>query len=308
MGTNGRSKSNERYHIRAVARALLLLKTFLADDAELSASEISKRIQLDPSTTFRMLVTLEDHDFIRQDPATGKYRLGVVCLELGSQFLKRSDVRTSAVDAMRKLRDEFGETLHLGTLEGDQIVYLEKVTGSHAIGLMSSRVGGRAPAHATAIGKVMLAFLPDADLGNRFPSQRLTRYTPTTITDLKELEKEIARVRANMHAIDNQEFEPGVKCVAAPVFSHKGIAAALSISGPAERMEEHIRKHRLVQSLQNAVSEISTEMGWGRGVDQMRNPGRGDGRRRQNLQSEPAGKPVKLRLKRQAASSNGASA
>ena len=104
-----RVNPHDRYHIRAVERALFLLKVFLGDDSELSAGEISKRIELDPSTTFRMLVTLEEHGFVRQDPATGKYRLGVICLELGSQFLKINNVRKSAIDVMQKLCDEFGE-------------------------------------------------------------------------------------------------------------------------------------------------------------------------------------------------------
>ena len=269
MATPQRSVSNERYRIRAVERALVLLKTFLGNEAELGASEIGKRVELDPSTTFRMLVTLEEHGFVRQDPASGKYRLGASCLELGSQFLKFNDVRKSAVDVMQKLRDQFGETVHLGILDGNEIVYLEKMTGLHAIGLMSSRVGGRAPAHATAIGKVLLAYLPDGELGTRLPRWKLTRCTANTLTNWKELEKETARVREQGYALDNQEFEPGVKCIAAPIFSHKGIAAALSISGPLERMDGHIKANGLIEQFKKTTAEISKELGWGSGIDQI---------------------------------------
>lgn len=269
MTIKTQDNSRERYRIRAVERALLLLKSFLGNDSELTATEIGKRIELDPSTTFRMLVTLEDHGLVRQDPTSGKYRLGVSCLELGSQFLKFNDVRKSAVDAMQKLRDQFGETVHLGILDTNEIVYLEKVTGSHAIGLMSSRVGGRAPAHATAIGKVLLANLPDGELGTRLPRWKLTRCTANTITDWKTLGKELTRVSENGYALDNQEFEAGVKCVAVPIFSHKGIAAAMSISAPAERMDEHITHRGLVEELKKLAAEISSNVGWGRGVDQV---------------------------------------
>jgi len=269
MTTLHRGNSNERYRIRAVERALVLLKTFLGNESELSATEIGKRVALDPSTTFRMLVTLEEHGFVRQDPTSGKYRLGVSCLELGSQFLKFNDVRKSAVDAMEKLRDQFGETVHLGVLDNNEIVYLEKVTGSHAIGLMSSRVGGRAPANATAIGKVLLAHFPKGELGTRLPRWKLARCTANTITDWKGLEKEFERVIENGYALDNQEFEMGVKCVAVPIFSHKGIAAALSISAPAERMDDHINRHGLVEELKKVATEISNDVGWGRGVDQI---------------------------------------
>ncbi len=266
MISSRESKSKARYRIRAVERALLLLRAFLGNEPELGAVEIGRRIGLDPSTTFRMIVTLEEHGFVKQDPASGKYRLGASCLELGSQFLRSNDTRRSAVDAMHRLRDQFGETVHLGILDGSEIVYLEKVTGSHAIGLMSSRVGGRAPAHATAIGKVLLAFAattPDS-LGAKW---KLTRATPTTITDWKELTKTLGEIREEGYALDNQEFELGVRCVAVPIFSHKGVTAALSISGPIERMDEHIKKRGLVEELKRAGSEVSAEMGWGRGVE-----------------------------------------
>lgn len=299
--TNKLVTSNERYHIRAVERALFLLKAFLGNDSELTAGEISKRIELDPSTTFRLLATLETHGFVRQDPATGKYRLGVICLELGSQFLKINDVRSSAVDMMQALRDQYGETVHLGVLDRDEIVYLEKVPGLHAIGLMSSRVGGRAPAHATSIGKVLLAYLPDRQFGAPFPLWKLKRCTEATITDWKQLQSELVRVQARGYAIDNQEYEVGVKCVAAPIFSHKGIAAALSISGPAERMEDHIKKHGLVEALKKAATNISMDVGWGRGVDQigtsfgvMSSP-RGDGGETRSRNDGSAAQSVKAR-------------
>lgn len=261
--------SNERYRIRAVERALALLKTFLGNEPELGAAEIGKRIGLDLSTTFRMLVTLESHGFVKQDSATGKYHLGVSCLELGSQFLKINDVRKAALDAMGKLRDLFGETVHLGILDATEIVYLEKVPGLHAIGLMSSRVGGRAPAHATAIGKALLAYLPESELRSSISGWKLTRCTEATITNWQALKKQLARIRERGYALDNQEFESGVKCVAVPIFSHKGIAAALSISAPSERMDDQINQHGLVEGLKKAAAEISAEVGWGRGVDQI---------------------------------------
>lgn len=261
--------TNERYHVRAVERALYILKAFLTNASELSAGEIGKRIELDPSTTFRLLATLESHGFVKQDSTSGKYRLGVQCLELGSQFLKSNDLRGSALNVMQNLRDQFGETVHLGILDGDEIVYLEKVAGSHAIGLMSSRVGGRAPAYATAIGKVLLANMPTAELASLYAHRKLARYTPATITDWRALERELERVLENGYAVDDQEHETGVKCVAAPIYGHRGVVAALSISGPVERIEEQIKKNGIVGVLIKAGQDVSIEVGWGRGVDQI---------------------------------------
>lgn len=252
--------ANQRYHIRAVERALSLLRVFLDHDSDLSATDLSQALHLDLSTTFRMLVTLQAQGFIEQNPASGKYRLGVTCLELGSRFLRSNDIRQRALPAMDALRHRFGETVHLTILDGTEVVYLEKLAGLHPIGFMSSRVGGRAPAHCTGVGKALLAYLPDDELRRRFPSPTLTRYTPHTITDLDQLRAELAQVRRQGYAVDRQEHEEGVKCVAVAIFDHKGVAGAMSVSGPVERMEEHAAEG-LVEALQAAAAEISAQMG-----------------------------------------------
>lgn len=260
---------NERYFIRAVERALTLLEMFLPHAGELNATEISRQMDLDPSTTFRMLVTLQAHGFVEQNPATGKYRLGVTCLELGSRFLKNNDVRERALAYLELLRNEFGEAVHLTVLDGNEVVYLEKLPGLHPIGFMSSRVGGRSPAYCTGVGKALLAFLPEQELEKRFAHTRLTRYTETTITNWEALKTHLAQIRANGFAMDHQEHELGVECVAVPIFNHKGLAAAMSVSGPVERMDEHIAKGGLIQKMKQMGSEISTQLGWGRGAAQL---------------------------------------
>lgn len=270
MSPHNKAVADDRYRIRAVERALSLLRVFLDHDGDLGATEISKHLNLDLSTTFRMLVTLQAQGFVEQDPTTGKYRLGVTCLELGSRFLRSNDIRKRALEAMDALRNEFGETIHLTVLDGNEVVYLEKLAGLHPIGFMSSRVGGRAPTHCTGVGKALLAYLPDEELRARFPSPRLTRYTDTTITDLETLRAELAQVRERGYAIDQQEHEIGVKCVAVPIFDHKGIAAAMSVSGPVERMDQHMTEGGLIEKLKQAAAEISAQMGGRRAAAQPR--------------------------------------
>ncbi len=237
------------------------------EDDELTATEIGKRVGLDPSTTFRMLVALHEQSLVERDAATGKYGLGVTCLELGSKFLKRNKTRHLALRALEALRERFGETVHLCVLDGTDIVYIEKLPGLHPIGLMSSHVGGRAPAYCTAVGKAMLAFLPDWELARRFPHRRLVRYTDTTITDLQTLRAELINVRRNCYAVDTQEYETGVKCVAAPIFDNNEIVAGVSVSGPIERMDEHIAKGDLVAGVQETAVEISKDVELGQSVD-----------------------------------------
>lgn len=262
-----------KYEVRSVKRALTLLRTFLAHEDELSAAEMSKETGLDPSTVFRLLLTLEAQGFVEVNHTTGKYRPGVTLLELGSRFLKNNDIRSRAIAHLERLRDEFGETVHLTVLNGNEVVYLEKLAGLHPIGFMSSRVGDRNPAHCTGVGKALLAFIPDDELTARYPDGRLTRYTDTTITDLEALRLELKKVRERGFATDQEEHEPGVKCVAVPVFDHKGIAAAISVSGPSERVDHHLANSDLIERLQVAAEQVSEQMGWGRGVDQLEDAG-----------------------------------
>jgi DNA-binding IclR family transcriptional regulator len=193
----------------------------------------------------------------------------VVLLELGSRFLKNNDIRSRSIGHLERLRDKFGETVHLTILDGDEVVYLEKLAGLHPIGFMSSRVGDRNPAHCTGVGKALLAYLPDEELARRYPGGRLKRYTDQTITHLQDLRAELARVRSRGYAIDMEEHELGVKCVAVPTFDHKEVAAAVSVSGPVDRMNDHINKDDLINTLLEVAGRISEQMGWGRGVDQL---------------------------------------
>lgn len=261
VGTSrGAAAPSDRYRIRAVDRALSALAVLLKADESLTATEIAERIGLVPSTTFRLLVTLELHRFLERESETGRYRLGIACLELGSRYLAANDIRARALPVLETLRDEFGETVHLTTLDGSEVVYLEKLEGLHPIGFMSSRVGGRAPAYCTGVGKAMLAYVPEEELRDHLPD-RLHRFTGNTITDLDLLLEDLAVVRDRGYATDNQEHEEGVKCVAVPLFDHRGIAGAISLSGPAERMDEHLHLKDLATRLQEEAHRISIQLG-----------------------------------------------
>ncbi len=164
MSSAAQERSNERYRIRSVERALSILQLLAAEKGELSASEISRKLGLPQSTAFRLLVTLAASGFVEQNPDNDRYRLGVSCLALGSTFLANSDLRQRAIPYLERLRDETGETVHLGILDGYDIVYLDKLPGLHPIGLMSSKVGAHAPSYCTGLGKALLAFLPEEQI------------------------------------------------------------------------------------------------------------------------------------------------
>lgn len=263
MGSGQHATSYERYYIRSITRALEILQLFLNDEGELSISEISKLMGLSQSTTFRILVTLAAFAMVEQNHDTNKYRLGVTCLALGDAFRSHSDIQQRAISSLTTLRDETGETVHLGILIDHEVMYYEKLSGLHPIGMMSSRVGRRAPAHCTAMGKVLLAYIPEEKMRECIQNVPLVRRTPNSITDFNELLEELAKVHNQGYAVDGEENEEGVGCVAAPIFDHTGVVAAVSASGPVDRIYEKISRSGLVFAVQRAGREISTKLGGG---------------------------------------------
>ena len=261
--SNIKQKDDSKYINQSVERAFSILQLFLTGNNELFASEISKRLSLPQSTVFRFLFTLARANLVEQNLENNKYRLGVACLELGAAFLRSSDLRQRALPTLEALRDETGETVHLGILDEFQGVYIEKLSGLHPIGLMSSHVSRRFPLYCTGLGKTLLAHLPEDMIQNYFARTNLTPYTENTITDLKQLQDELNQVRQLGYSTDNEEHEDGVACIAAPIFKHNGLAGAISISGPVNRITDADKAKQLIHQVNRAAKKISALMAGG---------------------------------------------
>ena len=261
MSAHQKPTNTKRYNIRAVDRALAILKLFIHEDGEMSASEIGQHLDLHRSTTFRFLATLTSSGFIEQNPENGKYYLGVASLELGSAFLRHSNLRDAAMEFLEALRDDSGETVHLAIMEDHEVIYLEKLGGLHPIGLMSSRVGSRSPAYCTGLGKAWLANIPEDQAAEIFQSTERRKFTENTIVERHAFFEELSRIRSDGYAIDDQEHEMGVMCIAAPVFDHKGIVAAISAAGPSDRMLKKMEEDQLALMVKEAARLLSTRMG-----------------------------------------------
>lgn len=255
------SYNANRYSVRALDRAIHILLA-LSDGKPHSLQEISEEIGLSSSTTYRFLATLVCHRFVEKDPLN-RYTLGLRCLELSRAFYEANDIRKVALPELEALRDEVKETVHLAILDEMEVVYLEKLPGLHAIGLMGSRIGGRAPAFCTGLGKVLLAFSPPNEVKSYFLSHPLKAFTDKTITDLEALERELEKIRQVGYALDQGEHEAEVRCIAAPIFNMQGeVVAALSISGPAGRMEPLEANRFLIEKACLAAQAISRKLGY----------------------------------------------
>lgn len=222
--------------VQSVARSLDLLEA-VSSDSEVGLVELAKRTGLQPSTAHRLLSTLVECGYVVQNSRTSRYRLTHKVVELAGSAEQRIErLRLAVRPHLQAVHDMTDETVNLVVLDRFTIVYIDQIESSRSV-RMFTQIGASVPAHASASGKAMLAFLPDAaieDLCARAPFEALTPRTRTTEAGLRA---DLARVHSRGYAIDNEENEEGVVCVAAPVFGSGGaVLAAASISGPAARM------------------------------------------------------------------------
>jgi IclR family transcriptional regulator, KDG regulon repressor len=259
------TRRSEPYQVRAVLRAMDLLDCFTPAEPEFSLAQLAERAHLCASTTYRLLQTLESRRYVEQDPQTGRYRLGLACLRLGEIAIVQLDLRERLRPLLLDLRNEYREAVHLAILDhrGMEVIYVDKLDGLLPIGMMSSRVGVRAPAHCTGIGKALLACADPAAIVAHYRDHPPRAYTPRTITDSNRLLEHLSEVRRLGYAVDNVEHEPDVKCVAVPVYGHTGaVACAVSISGPEARMDRHMAEEQLVERMLKLAWDASSHLGY----------------------------------------------
>jgi DNA-binding IclR family transcriptional regulator len=255
-------QKDERYNIRVLDRAFTIL-SLLSDGTPRLLTELSAEAGLNSSTTFRLLNALNYYRFVERDEATGKYQLGIGTLQLARVYLQESSLRDASLQELQKLRDDTLEAVHLAVLSDMEVVYLEKLEGLRAVGIMSSRVGASAPSYCTGLGKTMLAYSDPQAVRSHFGRAGLKIFTENTLRNIDELMDELERIRSRGYSFDRGEHEAEVRCVAAPVFdSHGAVIAAISVAGPISRMEPLEANHVLIDRVRQASAAISARLGY----------------------------------------------
>jgi len=255
----GAEGGRRRYVVAAVARALGILENVDGGVRGTGITELSRRLGLGKSTVHRLCATLEHHGYLVRDPGTGRYRLSLRVFQIGSHALEALDLPARAMPALEALGAATEETVHLAVLDGAEVIFIGKVESPRPLRLYS-QVGRRCPAHCTAVGKVLLAHA-GAEQRALLAARPLKRYTPKTITSPAGLERELDDVRRRGHAADEEEFEEGIRCVAAPVRDYRGrVVAALSVSAPAGRLPR-ARTASLVEQVLDTARRVSEELG-----------------------------------------------
>lgn len=248
--------------IQSVERALKIIDLFDEHTTELKITEISERMDLHKSTVHSLLKTLQEHSYINQNPENGKYRLGLKLAERGNFVISNMDISKVAKKYLLELSEKTGQTVHLGVLDGRAGVYIDKVEGKQSI-IRYSRIGRRLPLHSTAIGKVLLAFQNPAEIQRLLKDYHYQHQTTRTITNEAVFRKEIERIQEHGYAVDNEENEQGVRCVAVPIFNGKGqVLAAISISTLVSRISDQ-ELSVFIELLKASCNELSEQMKYG---------------------------------------------
>ena len=254
-------KDKSEYIIQAVSHALDLLEQFHDDVDELGVTELSKRLKLHKNNVFRLLATLESRGYIEQNKATENYRLGLKSLELGQTFIKQMGLLRQAKPILENMVAESNETSYVVIFKEGYSVYLDVVETDLTVRVVS-RVGSRLPAYCTAAGKAQLAFMSDEELEENLPAE-LKSHTATTLDDRAKLKKELAEIAKQGYAIDDEELDIGVRCVAAPIRDYtRRIIGALSLSGPAMRFPMERIEKDLIPLVVSSADELSTRLGY----------------------------------------------
>lgn len=222
--------------VQSLARGLNILAILAEAGKPMGVTEVAQALGVDKSSAFRLLSTLAGRGFVVQSDETRRYALGLQIVELSRQALDRIELRSVAKPLLKSLRDRVGESAHLAMMDAGHAVYVD-VESSEANLNVHTEIGRRAPAHCTAIGKALIAHLPSEDLERLVGQQALVRYTQRTITTMRELNPHLESVRERGYAVDDEEFDSGVRCVAAPVRDYRGkVIASVGVSGPASRI------------------------------------------------------------------------
>jgi len=245
---------------KILEKGLKLLEE-LAESAEgMTVVELAERIGVHKTSAYRYINSLLDMGYIQSD-GDGSYHLGTKILQLGSQLLRRMPLRETAHPFLVKLSADTQKTVHLCVLDGHNVVYIDKVESQKSLPILS-RIGSRAPAYCTGVGKALLSSLPTDQVVSLLREFSLIQRTPETITDPIQLLEEIKVTAERGYAIDNGEHEEGIKCFAAPIRGYGGdMVGAVSLTGLKREFDGSEESEKTIVAITQTATEISRALG-----------------------------------------------
>ncbi|HEV7718470.1 MAG TPA: IclR family transcriptional regulator C-terminal domain-containing protein [Arsenicitalea sp.] len=233
-----RQNSQAEGGVQSIMRGLAILNRLAECDDGLTLTELARSVALPPSTAHRILTTLQRQRFVRFEPTTMSWHVGVQAFVVGSAFARSRDMVPLAVPHLRRLVTRTGETANFFMLDGEQVICMAQIQSQQMVRAIS-RPGGGVEMHRSAAGKAILAHMAEEEVAGIVERHGLQRYTEHTIITAEALLLDLAEIRQRGFAIDNEEFSLGLRCIAAPIFDETGaVHAAVSLAGPASRITE----------------------------------------------------------------------
>lgn len=249
------------YSIRVLTRTAEILNCFTVTEPEHSLTDLANKTGIHKSTVYRILDTLEGLNWVRREEKSGLYRLGVGIFELGSRAICGLDFYNVSRPYMEELVNLTGQSVHLVVCDNGEALYLNKIEKPGAFITQPSSVGFRLPLHCTAVGKVLMAFMSEKEVDEIIQKKGLPRFTKNTIVDKDELYRVLSEIRRNGYALDDEEVQEGLRCVAAPIKGYTGdVVAAISISGLTSYFKDE-KLPELSKVVISTAGKISGELG-----------------------------------------------
>lgn len=246
--------------INALTRGLIILETILEKDS-IGITEMSKILEVNKSSAYRLISTLEERGYVMQEPSTSKYRLGPKLIIFGDKALKNLKIREVARPYLKKLTEATSETSHLCILSQNQALFIDQELSSERIGV-NTYIGMSEPIYCSAVGKALVSFLDEDRRKEIISLLSFEPFTPKTITDPVVLEHELGKTRERGYAFDDEELSVGLRCIAAPIFNHNDKPiASIGISGPVTRIQlDKLAKY--IDAVMAAAKGISERIGF----------------------------------------------
>lgn len=254
------NKTFKAEKIKSVEKILILLE-LLSDNKEMSITEIGKKLHMGLSTVYRMLTTLKYRGYVIQNQQTSKYTLAIKLFVLGCKVQRAMNLVKLVTPSLQKLSQHTNESINFAILEGREAVCLSKIVSFEVL-RTDIKIGARLPAHCTAVGKALLAFLSERKFTMLYGKETIKLHTPTpnSISSVMELKKCLKKIKKNGYATDKEEFKIGINCLGVPILNNEGKSiAGISVTGPSSRFTLSEMK-KLKDTLINISKDISHQL------------------------------------------------
>jgi len=259
----GENTPDARYSVHSLELGLRILESFERDAIdEMSLSEMARRVGVSRSSAFRLVHTLQRLGYLEREEETKNYRLGARVMSLGYSFLASKDIAELARPGLQRLRNATRCSTHLGILDGDQVIYIARFAAHKPVSAMIA-VGARVPAHATTMGRIMLAHKPEAYIHEHFSGRPLAKFSDSTPASVDALLALLDADRRRGYVISHSSFEAGIASIAAPLFGAKGeVAGAINVSTPENAIDVVEFDTSVCAALRAAARRISELSGY----------------------------------------------